>query len=958
VDWKAHRRVSGGLFVALAMIFSIPVAADAASSSTHAVTGSSATTASASPGKSDTSSLSPMSSVVPKPEANSFTNVDGRRYAVPAPTSSAAISGTASVTVHAQVSPQVTASGPTLYVNSAKTAACSDTASGAGTQTVPFCTLQAAADTVVPGDTVLVAPGVYRPFTITVHGTAADPITFESSATVNIATNPGGVYSIYIEPASAAAAATTAHAIDVEDSSYLTLENFRVAGLVASDAVMIDNSQNITLNDVMDWVGYIPNGQSAPDVHVTGDSTGISVTRGSFFNDYGQPYIEVDAGGSDDVISDNAFWADSVATVVVSGTPGAEITGNSFQIGRSTAIAITGQSPNSVVEDNAIGYLSYAFPGTGGESIEVGAGSTSGTTLDYNIAEALVNGAYAWGGATYASASALHTATGQGAHDINASPDTYVGGDALMLSYNSPAIDSADAGAPGEQSTDIQGQSCIDDPSYPVTGAGTPGYCSRGSYQYQDPLTALMTATETASMSARVDATQSHGAQGISSYSFDFGDGSVPVVNTTGTATHTYAHSGSYPVTVTVTDSTGATNTSTAVDVTTVGSDFTAISPIRMLDTRDGNGIPGGPEKLSNGTTLVVRLPAAVQAEGKLLQAVALNLTVTDATGNGYVGVSAYTSSVNYAAGQTIAGMAIAPVVYDSGVLYAQLSVTGAGSIDLIADMTGYFSTDSTAGYQAIAPYRLLDTRDGTGGSSGKLTSARPDAVTVAGADDSVIPSSGVSAVAVNITVADATGGGFITAYPDGTTNPGTSNINFGKNQILANFAIVPVGSDGKMDLADPAPGSTDVVVDVVGYFSNDATSAYVQVGPFRVIDTRNGDAAFGCNTAQGALAHDAVLTTALSCPSGGFTASAYGDVTAVALNDTVTQNTAPGYLTTYPAGGALPTASDLDWQHGGQTIANLTFAATGTSNEVSFANESAGSTQLVVDVYGLFTNN
>jgi hypothetical protein len=49
----------------------------------------------------------------------------------------------------------------------------------AGTQAQPFCTLQAAADVVVPGQTVRIAGGSYnQEVDLTRSGTASAPITF------------------------------------------------------------------------------------------------------------------------------------------------------------------------------------------------------------------------------------------------------------------------------------------------------------------------------------------------------------------------------------------------------------------------------------------------------------------------------------------------------------------------------------------------------------------------------------------------------------------------------------------------------------------------------------------------------------------------------------------------------------------------------------------------------------
>ena len=930
----SYRLLSGALVVALSVAFAAPGAAQASTATTKASPTAAVSAASA-------GSSNAESPAAARPGAGSFRAVDGHEVAVPQV--SAATAGT----------PRPTPSGPVLSVDNAAAADCSDTASGAGTQAVPFCTLQAAANAVVAGDTVLVTPGVYAGFTLSAQGTAAAPIAFEASVIGAPFQNYDSI--LIAPPLKAGTVSTPVHAIDVENSSYVDLENFRISELVSSDAVLINASQHITVDEFLDWVSYIPHDQPAPDIHVTGDSSYVTVTRASGFNANSAPYVQVDAGGSNDVIADNAFWGDYGTMISIAGTPNAAITGNTFLMSYSTAISLTGNSPNSAVEDNIVSF--NRFSGTDTTSIVVGTGSTSGTTLDYNVVEPTSDPAYQWGSATYATAAALGSATGQGAHEIYATPDLYVGGDVLILGYDSIGIDAADAAAHGEQATDIYGQSCVDDPSYAVTGAGTPAYCSRGSFQYQDALTGLVTATETGSMSVKADATQSHGLNGIASYSFDFGDGGAPVVNTTGTATHTYMHSGAYSITVTVTDSTGATDTSVAAPVKTLGADFTAMSPVRVLDTRSGIG-SGTVAPVSAGGDVSFPVPAAAASHGDLLKAVVLNVTVTDTTGNGYVGVSSGTSSVNYRAGQTLAATVLAQVWNNNGTLSVTLFDSGVGKVDLIADMTGFFAGDATDGYQPIAPARLLDTRSGIGGSTGPLTSARPDVVTVAGADGGTIPA-GITAVAVNLTAAQTSGTGLVAAYPDGTTSPGTSNINFGAGQTLSNFAVIPVGADGEIDFADSG-AATELIVDVVGYFDAAGGSGFVAApDPYRDIDTRTGNPEGYCTSAKGALAGDGTLTANVVCPTAGFPSGANpGDVTAVAVNNTVTEDTASGYLVSYPAGGTLPIASDLDWQRANQTVADFTIAGTGEGGEISYANRSSGTVQLIVDVYGYFASS
>ena len=82
-------------------------------------------------------------------------------------------------------------------------------------------------------------------------------------------------------------------------------------------------------------------------------------------------------------------------------------------------------------------------------------------------------------------------------------------------------------------------------------------------------------------------------------------------------------------------------------------------------------------------------------------------------------------------------------------------------------------------------------------------------------------------AVVVNITVINPTHVGFLRAFGTGSKDGGTSVVNFFPNTILPNTAIIRPGADGKISLrvvSPTAPGTTDVAVDITGWFS---TSSY-----------------------------------------------------------------------------------------------------------------------------------
>ena len=71
-------------------------------------------------------------------------------------------------------------------------------------------------------------------------------------------------------------------------------------------------------------------------------------------------------------------------------------------------------------------------------------------------------------------------------------------------------------------------------------------------------------------------------------------------------------------------------------------------------------------------------------------------------------------------------------------------------------------------------------------------------------------------------------------------------------------------------------------------------------------------------------------------------------------MNVTVTGPTAPSHLTLWPAGGAKPLASNLNYVTN-QTVPNAVISGLGSGGQVSAANNT-GSTQVIVDLFGWFS--
>lgn len=119
--------------------------------------------------------------------------------------------------------------------------------------------------------------------------------------------------------------------------------------------------------------------------------------------------------------------------------------------------------------------------------------------------------------------------------------------------------------------------------------------------------------------------------------------------------------------------------------------------------------------------------------------------------------------------GRRLSTMLAALVLALGGALLTSPSAGAALLLDGAATAAGTFTS--------LPPSRVLDTRTGTGAPKAKL--APHGTVTLRVTGTGGVPTTGVAAVVLNLTVTDPTAGGHITAHPAGTTPPTASNLNF-----------------------------------------------------------------------------------------------------------------------------------------------------------------------------------
>ena len=440
--------------------------------------------------------------------------------------------------------------------------------------------------------------------------------------------------------------------------------------------------------------------------------------------------------------------------------------------------------------------------------------------------------------------------------------------------------------------------------------------------------------------------------------------------------THTYSALGTYVVGVSATDGEGDSAANSTAVVT--GSEFVPYGPTRILDTVDKTGVTTGAVK--PGQTAQLKVVGAGTAGDTIpagITAVVLNVTVTEATANGYLTVYGDddvnrtavsrpdTSNLNFQANQNVANLVVVPVGADGTVDFYNGSPNG--STQVIADVAGYYTASAQSAFVAVNPIRILNTSTGVGVAKAPIQSDTSIDVTVAGADG--IPDD-ATAVALNLTAVDPPRNGLITAYPAGESLPTVSNLNYTAGSTRANMAIVPIGTNGQIAFENNSEGSVDLIADATGYYTKSAVtgaSAYVPLRtPIRYIDTRPGSHDGYPSRITGPLNAltpywfpVGVPMSAIS-PGGVVSAGSEPIPTSVVVNATVVSPTGNGYLSLYPydpASPTTPTTSNLNYLTD-QTIPNLAVVTPSTAKdgpEAAIYLGGRGTAEVILDESGYF---
>ncbi|HXS64066.1 MAG TPA: LamG-like jellyroll fold domain-containing protein [Streptosporangiaceae bacterium] len=391
------------------------------------------------------------------------------------------------------------------------------------------------------------------------------------------------------------------------------------------------------------------------------------------------------------------------------------------------------------------------------------------------------------------------------------------------------------------------------------------------------------------------------------------------------------------------------------VQPTTPASGFVPVAPVRILDTRSASKIGGITGPLGSGATVSVPIAGTTTSSGVTIPAgvtaVALSITIGSQTQTGYVTLYADgepkpgTSTLDFPASGPLSNNAIIPVGPDGKI---SIYNYGTATDQILLDLTGYFITPSassvaTSTYHPLAnPARILLTTNGTGVPKAQVAAGTSllvhvEGVTTNGAN---VPATGVTAVALNIgAIAPSGDNGWVAAYPDGTARPEVSNVSFTGGQTYSCTVIVPVGSDGKIDIYNGSAKPIDLVGDLSGYFTTSASGQYYHpLDAARILDTR-----------QTSNPISSASPRTLTDP-----AAIIAQNPTLVLNITAVAPANSGYLRAYPGQDTSTGTSILNFPPTAST-AGLGLVYTAGNNSFVVANSAATPVNVLLDINGYF---
>lgn len=385
--------------------------------------------------------------------------------------------------------------------------------------------------------------------------------------------------------------------------------------------------------------------------------------------------------------------------------------------------------------------------------------------------------------------------------------------------------------------------------------------------------------------------------------------------------------------------------------------------PVRLHDSRPGFPDCSGPDGPIQGGTSRRLFGKNVPCNGLTIPFTALALTgniTTVQSGGGYLTLypgdaqQPVVANSNYLPNEVVNNVFTVGIDADDG----EFKIFASSTTDVVVDVTGYYAPVGVSGlyfHPLPKPVRLLETR---AGFTGCFAPAAPLPVGEDTSQQARVTCEGVTipdsaqAIVGNATTVGPAGLGYLTLFPASASRPLVATSNYGANEVINGPFTVGLSPAGEFNIFTSA--TTDLVVDVLGYYSPEATDingAGLLFSPLprpvRLLETRAG---FNGCFAPGSpiLGNQDYLQQALGvCEGLTIPNSALG----IVGNATVV-NSNGGYLTLWPSNANRPLVATSNFNPG--QIVNRHFTV-GLGPDGKFGVYSQLTTGLVVDVSGYF---
>lgn len=289
---------------------------------------------------------------------------------------------------------------------------------------------------------------------------------------------------------------------------------------------------------------------------------------------------------------------------------------------------------------------------------------------------------------------------------------------------------------------------------------------------------------------------------------------------------------------------------------------YAPITPARLLDSKLGLGTRG-PVAAGGSVDVPVTGHADIPAGAA---AAVVQVTVVDPTAGGWLTarpagsppVVSPSSQLNWSAGSTSSGQLLVPLS-TSGAL--TVYNRGAAGVTLQVDVLGYVrsGTPTAGSLVAVPATRVVDSRSGLRWPVPRGPLAPANGITLKVAGIGGVPTTGVSAVLLQVVAIKPRGAGNLLATQDFTAGPAGIAVKFGAGQTRSSAVLVPVNSNGTVVIANPAGSApVDVAVDALGYIAAASTDAPMRWSAATPTGSGlSGVTALDCPTATSCLALD-----------------------------------------------------------------------------------------------------